>query len=81
MWISGALFEQKQFSFDDNLTGVVFWTRGEIFYKNPLMRSVHKSQFQNPRNLDEENWFFSRFTQKQLQIHDRTKNGLNTLSL
>ena len=79
MWISGALFEQKRFFFDDNLTRVGVWTRGDTFYKNLLMRSVLKSQFQNPRNLDEKNWISSRFTQKQPQIHDRTKNGLNTL--
>ena len=64
MWISGVLFEQKRFSFD-NLTNVIFWTKGELFHKNPLMRSVLKSQFQNPRNLDEENWFF----------HDSRKNS------
>ena len=57
MWISCALFEQKRFSFD-NQTHVVFWTKVELFCKNRLKRSVLKSQFQNPRNLDEENWFF-----------------------
>ena len=57
MWSSGALFEQKIFSFD-NLTHAVFLTKGEHFYKN------HKPQFQNPRNLDEKNWFF----------HDSRKN-------
>ena len=62
MWISGALFEQKRFSFD-NLTHVVFWTKDELFYKNPLKRSVLKSQFQNPRNLNEQNQF-TQFTQK-----------------
>ena len=64
MWISVALFEQKRFSFD-NLAHVVFWTKDELFYKNPLKRSVLKSQFQNPRNLDEQNWFF----------HDSRKNN------
>ena len=47
----------KEISFD-NLTRVVFWTKGELFYKNLLKRSVLKSQFQNTRNLDEQNWFF-----------------------
>ena len=75
MWISGALFDQKRFSFD-NLTHVVFWTKGELFYENPLKRSALKPQFLNPQNL-----IFSRFTQKQLQVHDGTKNGLNMLSL
>ena len=74
MWISGALFEQKRFSFD-NLTYVVFWAKGELFNKNPLKGSVHISQFQNPRNRTD----FSGFTQKQFQIHDKTKNRLNTL--
>ena len=64
IWISVALFEQKKFFFD-NLAHVVFWTKGELFYKNPLKTSVLKSQFQNPRNLDEENWFF----------HDSRKNN------
>ena len=30
-----------------------FLTKVELVYKNPLKRSVLKSQFQNPRNLDE----------------------------
>ena len=79
MWISGALFEEKRFFFD-NLTHVIFWTKGELFYKNPLKRSVLKSQFQNPRNVDEKNQFMQ-FKQKQLQIHDGTKNGSNTFTL
>ena len=62
MRISGALFEQKRSSFD-NLTQVVFLTKGELFYKN------------------QGKLIFSRFTQKLLQIHDGTKNGLNMLSL
>ena len=64
MSISGALFEQKRFSFD-NLTHVLFWKKGELFYKNPSKRSVLKSWFQNPRNLDQENWF----------SHDSRKNN------
>ena len=35
IWISGGLFEQKIFSFD-NLTHVIFWTKGELAYKYPL---------------------------------------------
>ena len=57
-----------------------FLTKGELVYENPLKRSVLISQFQNSRNLDEKD-FFTRFTQKQLPIHDRTKNRLITLSL
>ena len=56
-----------------------FLTKSELVYKNPLKRSVHKSQFQNPRNLDEKD-FFTRFTQKQLPINNGTKNRLNMLS-
>ena len=81
MWISGALFEQMRFSFN-NLTHVVFWTKVENFYKNPLKRSVHKSQFQSPRNLVEKNLFFhhsrknnSKFTTRFLRI---SKSRLNT---
>ena len=51
------LFEQMRFSFD-NLTHVVFWTKVELFYKTQLKRSVLKSPFQNPRNLDEKKLFF-----------------------
>ena len=64
MSISGELSEQKRFSFD-NLTDVVFWAKGELFYKHLLKRSVFKSQFQNPGNLEKKNWFF----------HDSRKNN------
>ena len=77
--ISGALFEQIRFSFD-NPTHVVFWTKVEHFYKNSLKRPVFKSQFQSPRNLVKKNFIFSPFTQKQLEIHDGTKHRLNMLS-
>ena len=46
----------------------------------PLKRSVLKSPFQNPQNLDEKDWFFHDSGKKKLQIHDETKNRLNTLS-
>ena len=36
-----------------------FLPKEESVYKNPLKRSVLKSQFQNPRNLDEKDCFFS----------------------
>ena len=64
--------------FFDNLTHVFFWTKNELVFKNPLKRSVLKSQFQNPQSMDEKNWFFSRFTQNHFQIHDGTKNRLKT---
>ena len=53
MYVSDALFGQKRFSFG-NLTHV-FLTKGELVYINLLKRSVLKSQFQNPQNLDENN--------------------------
>ena len=74
MWILGTLFEQNRFSFD-NLTHVVFWTKGKLVHKSPLKRLVCKSQFQNPWNLDD---FFT--TQIQIQIHNETQNRSNTLS-
>ena len=55
IWISGALFEQKKFSFN-NQTHVVL--ERELFYKNLLKRSVLKSEFRNPQNLDKKNRFF-----------------------
>ena len=45
-----------------------FLTKGELFYKNPLKRSVLKSQFQNPRNLDEKGRFFH-------MIHTKTTSN------
>ena len=50
IWTKEIFFRQSDTS--------PFLTKGELFYKNPLKRSVLKSQFQNPQNLDEENWFF-----------------------
>ena len=35
-----------------------FLTKCELVYRNPLKRSVHKSQFQNPRNMDKKTDFF-----------------------
>ena len=53
--------------------------KDELVYENPLKRSVLKSQFQNPRNMDEKDWFFHTIHKKQL-IHDGIKNRLHTLS-
>ena len=71
--ISCALFEQKRFSFD-NLTHVVFWTKIELFYKNP------ETTISEPTKSKREKLIFSRFTKKQLQIHEGTENRLNMLS-
>ena len=72
MFISGALFEEKRFSFD-NLTHVIFWTKGELFYKDPQIA------ISEPTKSGREKLIFSRLTQKHLQIHDGTENRLNTL--
>ena len=48
--------DKKTLSFS-NLTRF-FLTKCELVYKNPVKRSVLKSQFQNPRNLDEKTDFF-----------------------
>ena len=73
MWISGALFEQKRWSFD-NLTNVVLWTKGELFYKNPFKEISPESTKSGRKKL-----IFSRFTQRPHQTHNGTKNRLNTL--
>ena len=57
-----------------------FLTKGEIVYKNPLKRSVLKSQFQNPRNLDEKDWFIHTIHTKTTYNSRGNKNRLNTLS-
>ena len=41
---------------------------------------IFKSQFQNPRNLDEKNWFFHNSCKNNFQIHNGTENRLNMLS-
>ena len=50
-----------------------FLTKGELVYKNPLKKSVLKSQFQNQRNLDEKDWFFytiyTKTTTEQIRFH------------
>ena len=49
IWISDALFGQKRF-WDFHSRMLFFWTIR--VYENRLKRSFHKSQFQNPQNLD-----------------------------
>ena len=55
-----------------------FLTKGEIVYKNPLKRSVLKSQFQNLRNLDEKDKFFHTIHTKTTYNSRGNKNRLNT---
>ena len=77
-WISGALFAQKRYSFD-NLTHVVLWTKGELFYKNSFKEVSPQIAISKSTKSGGEKLIFSRFTQKTLQIHNGTKNRLNTL--
>ena len=74
MWISGALFDQKRFSFD-NLTHIVFFERKVNSFKevNPQI-AISESTKSGRAKL-----IFPRFTQKQLQIHDGTEIRLNTV--
>ena len=78
MWNSGALFEQKRCPFN-NLTHAVLWTKGELFYKNPFKEVSPQIAISESTKSGREKLIFSRFTQKPLQIHNRTKNRLNTL--
>ena len=50
-----------------------FLSKGELVYKNPLKRSVLKSQFQNPRNLDKKDWFFHTIHTKTTSNSPRNK--------
>ena len=59
IWTKEFLFWQSGTCF--------FLTKGELVYQNPLKRSVLKSKFQNPPNLDENDWFFH-------TIHTKTKS-------
>ena len=68
-----------RFSFR-NLTRVVFLTNGKIVYKNPLKRSVIKSQFQNPQNLYEKKCFFFSSHTKATSNSRQKKGRSNLLS-
>ena len=73
IWVSCAIFEQKRISFD-NLIHVAFWTKRELFYKNPQIT------ISEPTKSGRQKLIFSRFTQNQLQVSNGTENRLNTLS-
>ena len=53
-----------------------FLTKGELVYKNSLKRSVLKSQFQNPRNLDEKDGFFHTIHTKTTSNSQWNKNQI-----
>ena len=78
IWISGVLFEQKRRSFN-NLTHVVLWTKGELFYKNPFKEVSPQIVISESTKSGREKPILSWLTQKQLQIHSGTKNISNTL--
>ena len=42
-----------------------FFKKSELVYTNPLKKSVLKSQFQNPRNLDDSHKNYFQFTAEQ----------------
>ena len=78
IWISGVLFEQKRRSFN-NLTHVVLWTKGELFYKNPFKEVSPQIVISESTKSGREKPILLWLTQKQLQIHSGTKNISNTL--
>ena len=49
IWIKDVFFWQSDKR--------AFLTKDELVFENPLKRSVLKSQSQNPRNLDEKDFF------------------------
>ena len=65
IWIKEIFFRQSD--------TCPFLTKGELVYKNLLKRSVLKSQFQNPRNLDEKDWFFHTIHAKTTSNSRRNK--------
>ena len=67
-----------RFSFD-NLTQVVFWTKVEHFYKKSVKEVSPQITISESTKSNWEKLSFLPFTQKQLEIHDGTKNRLNTL--
>ena len=72
MWISGVLFEKNQIFLWQSDTCRFLnkgWTRLEKSVKEVSIQ-INISEF---RNTGREKLIFSRFTQKQLQIHNETK--------
>ena len=53
-----------------------FLTKSELVYKNPLKKSVLKSQFQNPTNLDEKDRFFQMIHTKTTSNSRRNKKKI-----
>ena len=73
MQISDASFGQKTFALG-NVTHVIFLTKDELVYKNPLKRfspqiTIPKSTKSGRNQLT----FFTQLTLKQLPIYDGTK--------
>ena len=57
-----------------------FFNKRWTLYKNLLKRSVLKSQFQNPRNLDEKDWFFHTIYTKTTSNSRRNKKQIKYAS-
>ena len=71
-----------RFSFD-NLAHVVFWTKVEHFHKKTVKYDLFicpEITISESMKSGQEKLLFSPFTQKQPEIHNGTKNRLNTLS-
>ena len=73
MSISGALFERKRFSFG-NLTHVVFWTKGELFYKKEVSAPTEISE--STKSGQEK---ISQFRKNNFEFTTEQKNRLNKL--
>ena len=77
MWILAALFKQKRFSFD-NLKH--FWAKIILFLWKSVEDVSPQIKISESTKSGQGKVIFSPFTQKQLEIHDATKNRLNALS-
>ena len=59
---------------------IFFLMKGELFYEKLLKRSVLKSQFQNPQNMDKKSWFFHHLRKNNFKITTEQKTRLNRFS-
>ena len=58
----------------------LFRRKSELVYKNPLKRSILKSQFQKSQNMDVKIWFFHDSRKNNFKFTTEQKIRLNTLS-
>ena len=80
MWISCALFEQNRF-FLDNVTHAVLWKKRWTLSWKSVKEVSPPITVSESTKTGRAQLIFSRFTQKQLQIHDGTRNGLKYASI